>query len=215
MMTSQTDKDTRFWDKAAPKYAASAIADLAGFERSIARVKDYLSPQSQVLELGCGTGTLALALATTGASITATDISPQMIEIAKEKAKNQGVSNVDFQVARADQSTFDGQNFDVALAFNLLHLVEDTAVTLQRLHASLKPEGLMISKTPNLGAMNPLIRWVFVPVLQAVGKAPSVHSYAIGDVEQAIEQAGFDIIATESHASKGKDIRPFLVARKR
>ncbi len=58
-----TQNDAKFWDRAAPKYAASKIADTGGYERSLERMRALLNPDFTVLELGCGTGSTALRLA--------------------------------------------------------------------------------------------------------------------------------------------------------
>lgn len=57
-----SEKDVRFWDKAARKYAAFPIGDEAGFERTLARTRALITPNARVLELGCGTDTVALRL---------------------------------------------------------------------------------------------------------------------------------------------------------
>jgi SAM-dependent methyltransferase len=104
--------------------------------------------------------------------------------------------------------------FDVALGFNVLHLVTPREATLRGVHRLLKPGGLFISKTPCLKEMNPFIR-LAVPVMQALGKAPYVAFLSSEGLEREIGAAGFEIIERARHASRGKDTRPFLVARKR
>ena len=66
--------DAQFWDGAASKYAKSKIGDEAGYQRTLERTKEFLTPQSRVMELGCGTGTTALRLAPHTGSYLATDI---------------------------------------------------------------------------------------------------------------------------------------------
>ena len=78
-------RSTRFWDKAARKYASSPIADLPGYERTLQRVRHWLQPSDRVLELGCGTATTALRLAPATAHYTATDLSAAMMDIARQK----------------------------------------------------------------------------------------------------------------------------------
>jgi len=70
-----------------------------------------------------------------------------------------------------------------------------------------------ISKTPCLKEMTPLVR-IAIPVMQLFGKAPYVSVLDAAELEREIVDAGFEIIARERHASRGKDSRPFLVARK-
>jgi ubiquinone/menaquinone biosynthesis C-methylase UbiE len=206
---SSSTKDARFWDRAARKYAASPIADLEGYEHT----RRYLGSDKNVFEFGCGTGTTALKLASYAARILATDISNEMIAIARAKAEAEGVRNVEFEAATPDAGRWPAESFDVALGFNILHLVEARASALNGVRGLLKPGGLFISKTPCLKEMNPLIR-LAVPVMQFFGRAPYVAFLSAQELEKEIEAAGFAIIERARHASRGKDSRPFLVARK-
>ena len=87
--------EARFWDRAARKYAAAPISDTAGYERTLTCTREYLKPGDHALEFGCGTGTTALKLAPSVARYVATDISPEMIAIAREKAGKEGVDNAE------------------------------------------------------------------------------------------------------------------------
>jgi ubiquinone/menaquinone biosynthesis C-methylase UbiE len=206
--------DARFWDRIARKYAAGPIADMAGYERTLARTRDYLTGHEMAFEFGCGTGTTALRLAPSVARMVATDISSRMIEIAREKAKAEGCTNVTFEVATPDAAPWPDGSFDVAFGFNVLHLVAAREAALKGIHRLLKPGGLFISKTPCLGEMNPLIR-LAVPLMQLIGKAPYVTSFSAAELEREIAAAGFEIVERARHASRGKDARPFFVARRR
>lgn len=207
-------KDARFWDRSARKYAASGISDMAGYERTLARTRHYLRGDEAALEFGCGTGTTALKLAPFLGHILATDISGGMIAIARERAAAEGRANAEFEVAIPDAAPWPDASFDVALGFNLLHLVANRDATLNGIHRLLKPSGVFISKTPCLKEMNPLIR-VAVPVMQLIGKAPYVASFSVEELERDMAAAGFEIVERAYHASRGRDARPFLVARKR
>jgi ubiquinone/menaquinone biosynthesis C-methylase UbiE len=206
--------DQRFWDRAARKYAADPIADMAGYERSLEHTRRHLKSTDSVFEFGCGTGTTALHLAPSAASYVATDLSGEMIAIAREKARAAGCANVTFEVATADAAPWSDESFDVALAFNVLHLVADHERALRGVARLLKPGGVFISKTPCLKEMNFAIRLV-VPLMQAIGMAPYVSFFSADELEQEIASNGFDIIERAWHGSRGKDVRPFFVARKR
>jgi ubiquinone/menaquinone biosynthesis C-methylase UbiE len=206
--------DARFWDRIASKYAADPVSDMEGYERSLDRTRDHLQGDETAFEFGCGTGTTALKLAPSLRRIVATDISPEMIAIARDKAASQGCANAEFQVGTPDVAPWPDASFDVALGFNVLHLVAARQAALRGVHRLLKPGGLFISKTPCLKEMNPAIR-LAIPVMQLVGKAPFVTAFSGEELEQEIGAAGFDIVARERHATSGKDPRPFLVARKR
>src|SRR6188768_2480172 len=88
---------SRFWDRRAASYAKKPVPDEDAYARTLERVRAYLSPSASVLELGCGTGTTALALAPSARDILATDYSAEMIGIATAKAGAAGVTNVRFR----------------------------------------------------------------------------------------------------------------------
>jgi ubiquinone/menaquinone biosynthesis C-methylase UbiE len=206
---------TRFWDKLARKYAAAPIADMAGYERTLARTRDLLAPSQRVLEIGCGTGTTALRLGPCYGHLVATDVSPEMIAIAREKLAAAPQPNLEFQVADADAPVFGQARYDAVLAFNVLHLVSDLDAALTSVLSALAPGGLFISKTPCIVDMGPLVARVLLPVMRLFRKAPPVLCFRAADLEAALTRHGLEILAVERHGSKGKDARPFIVARKR
>ncbi|MEZ5960909.1 MAG: class I SAM-dependent methyltransferase [Hyphomonadaceae bacterium] len=206
--------NARFWDRAARKYAKSPIADMEGYERTLNHARRLLKDTDVAIELGCGTGTTALKLAPSVARLVATDISAEMIAIAREKAAAENCANVEFAVATPDAAPYPDASFDAAMAFNLLHLIEDRAATLRGVHRLLKPGGLFISKTPALTEIGFAIR-LLVPLMQAVGKAPYVGFFSAEELEREITEAGFEVIERARHGSGKKDMRTYLVARKR
>ncbi len=203
--------EAKFWDGIAPKYAKSPIRNMTAYEATLARVAARLRPDDTVLEMGCGTGTTALKLAGSVARYTGTDVSPKMIEIAREK-KRQGVfDNLDFTTAPANETRFEKGTFDALLAFNLLHLIEDLDDALTRAHDLLKHGGLFISKTPCLGVMGLHIR-LAVPVMRFFGKAPFVEFLRPDGLEDTIRGHGFELVETRSF--EGSPHSWYVVARK-
>lgn len=49
-------RSTRFWDRIAARYARKPVADEAAYQKKLAVTREYLRPDMEVLELGCGTG---------------------------------------------------------------------------------------------------------------------------------------------------------------
>lgn len=205
--------NAEFWNRIARKYATDAIADQAGYERTITRVRGLLGPDDQVLELGCGTGSTALLLAGGTRSYLATDFSAEMIAIAAEKLAASPVSQLSFQVATAEDVVGKVSPFDAVLGFNYLHLVDDLPATLAAIRDLLAPGGLLITKTACLRDMNPLIR-LAIPLMQLIGKAPHVNVFSATTLEETIGAVGFEIVVREYHGSGRKDARLVIVSRK-
>mgnify|MGYP001821693606 CR=1 FL=1 len=203
-----------FWDNAAEKYAKSPIGDVESYNYTLGRTRSYLSPTDKVLEVGCGTGSTALLLAADVEQIVASDISSNMIRIATGKAKDQGVTNVRFIAAELSDPAIDDGPYDAVLALNLLHLIEDTASAVRRVHGLLKPGGVFISKTvckPGKGA--PLKYRLFpilVPIMQLFGKAPYVNFMSVSELEALVTSQGFKIIESGDHPVPSR----YIVARK-
>jgi arsenite methyltransferase len=119
--------DAAFWDAIAEKYSRQPVANPEAFERKIAITKSLIQPQDVVLDIGCGTGSLALRLAPCAASVHGLDISGEMIRIARGKAEAQQVANVQFHVGALDDGfvQFEPGSLDMVCAYSLLRLVED------------------------------------------------------------------------------------------
>jgi len=218
MNTSQSpsvNPDARFWDRMARRYARSRIGDMAGYERTLDRTRELLTEDQDVLELGCGTGTTALQLAPAAGSYLATDLSSEMIAIANEKLAADPRPKLRFQAATAESVVPPDGGFDAVLGYNYLHLVEDLDRTLASIHSLLRPDGLFISKTPSLLALNRLVR-LAIPLMRLVRFAPSNLRYFDDEsLLAAMRRAGFEIEVVERHGSnRKKDYRQFIVARR-
>jgi arsenite methyltransferase len=204
--------DATFWNHLAEKYAAQPVANPTAFERKKAITREHLGPDSTVLELGCGTGSLALQMAPFAGHIHALDISAEMLRIACDKQQAQGVSNVTFHQGTLDgPSPFPREHFDSIWAYSILHLVPDRRHVLHVLFDLLKPGGSFIASNVCLGD-----DWVpYRPVLTVMrwfGKAPFVHVYGRETLFDELHEAGF-VDGTERDVGAEKTIA-FVVAKK-
>jgi len=205
---------TRFWDRAAEKYAASPIKDMPAYEYTLDRTRSYLKSTDRVLELGCGTGSTGLLLAGAVAHYHGTDISPEMIRIARDKAASDNVDNITFSAATAEDGITEAGPVDVVLALNLLHLLRDVEDVFDAIHAVLPQGGYFISKTvclaePSIGLRRFAFR-AMIPLMRLVRLAPFVRSFRFDGLEKSIEAAGFEVIET----STGPVMSRYIVARK-
>jgi ubiquinone/menaquinone biosynthesis C-methylase UbiE len=105
-----------------------------------------IQPGDQVLDVGCGIGLQALAmakLATTAGKVVGTDISTVMIDIAKSRTANSGLP-LDFLVADAASQPFPNQSFDCVRTERVLMYVPDTQQTINEFKRLLKPGGRLV-----------------------------------------------------------------------
>jgi SAM-dependent methyltransferase len=207
----ETAANARFWDRNARKYAADPIKDLPGYERTVERARSLLRSTDRVLELGCGTGSTALKLARSVSHLVGTDLSPEMVAIAREKAAN--CTNVEFDVSPAEHAPGEPESYDAVLAFNVLHLILHRESVLNHVGRLLRPGGLFITKTPCMLEMNSIFR-IVVPIMRWVGLAPEVAFFTSAELESEMVAAGLSILERARHGSEGNDARVFLVARK-
>jgi ubiquinone/menaquinone biosynthesis C-methylase UbiE len=202
----------RFWDRVARKYAARPVGDPEAYHATLERTKAHLKADQRVLEVGCGTGTTALILAPATGHLTATDVSGEMIAIAREKLSAGDPGNVAFEQAELTPSGLPAGPFDAVLAFNLLHLVEDLPAALQALRGRLVPGGLLISKTVCLGGWRALLLWPLIAAMRLLGKAPHVAFLKPAEMDRMVAGAGFEIIETGFYPVRSAS--RFIVARK-
>ncbi|MCK6691011.1 MAG: class I SAM-dependent methyltransferase [Thermoanaerobaculia bacterium] len=95
-----------------------------------------------ILDAACGPGKYAEILLAQGATVTGFDISPRMIELAKERNRDAGVFFV-HDLAQPLDMLAPG-SFDVVLCALAMHYVEDWGPTIREFHRVLKPEGCLV-----------------------------------------------------------------------
>jgi len=98
----------------------------------------------KALEIATGTELIAVNVANSVESITATDFSPKMIETAKKK---RAPDNVHFSVEDATALSFPDHIFDAVIISNALHIMPDPVAVLKSIRRVLKPSGLLIAPT--------------------------------------------------------------------
>jgi len=201
----------KFWDRIALRYSKQPISDPQSYEKKLATTQSHMHPNMKVLELGCGTGSTAIIHAPHVTEIVATDVSSRMISIGREKAKNEGINNINFINTSVEDFDATEGSFDMVLALNLIHLLSDRQAALSKIYRLLKPGGIFISSTVclsnKLWFLRPMI-WV----MQCFGKAPYVTFLNDANVLKEIEAVGFDAL---DHWTHGNSNSLFLVAKKR
>jgi len=196
-----------FWNRIAEKYAASPISDEAAYQRKLALTRARMTPETEALEFGCGTGGTARLHAPHVRSYRATDFSPAMIEIAK--GKGPVPDNLTFEVACFDDMPLDVDSLDMVLGLSILHLVPDPDATIAKAFRVLRPGGYFVTSTACLGHMWPLK--LLVPLGKALGRLPHLCFFSADALRDKMRAAGFEI---EEDWQPKKGAALFLIAKK-
>jgi SAM-dependent methyltransferase len=138
-------------DNAQHQFLAKFLEDVAvlpvvadGFELQL-RLLD-IKPGNHVLDVGCGIGIQALAmakLATRSGKVVGTDISTVMIDIAKSKTASSGLP-LEFLTADAASQPFPDQSFDGVRTERVLMYVPDSQQAIREFKRLLKPGGRLV-----------------------------------------------------------------------
>lgn len=157
------------------------------WKRRVQMLIGHLRPGMKVLELGCGTAYFTKELALTGASISAIDISPDLLAEARH---NCPASNVTFEVQNAYQLSYSDASFDSVVGSSVLHHLEINEA-LRQIHRVLRPGGIICFTEPNM--LNPQIAvQKNVPaVKKRLGDSPDETAFFRWPLRRLLERVGF------------------------
>ncbi|MBD2232905.1 class I SAM-dependent methyltransferase [Phormidium tenue] len=158
-MQSRSDRERQHFDQLAEELGSvwwgsvTKAGQLRIDERAdLAIQHGRLAPGKRVLEPGSGNGEFTLRLAQSGADITAVEISPRQVDIAKNRLAS--FPNVTTIVGDVTQLPFSDGSFDAVVGNAVLHHF-DLTTTLPELYRVLKPGGHFFFTEPNM--LNPQI----------------------------------------------------------
>lgn len=161
-----------------------------------------------IVEIGCGTGTLTEMLVNDwpGASITALDIAPAMIEAAEQRVKasdESGCSSSRVRFLHADVEKWapdaPAESFDFIVANACFQWLSRPSETLENLRRLLRPNGLLVFTTFGPDTFRELHE-AFDAVYRASGIEPQRHGLSFQSPTEwhsLLEEAGFSTIQFE------------------
>jgi 2-polyprenyl-3-methyl-5-hydroxy-6-metoxy-1,4-benzoquinol methylase len=192
--TNTSNKSEKFWDRTADYYDKEEKKDELTYLKFIEKAKKYLNESDIVLDFGCGTGLLCNEIADDVEMIYAIDISSKMIDIARSKASQRKIQNINYIYTSIFDERLEGDSFDVIIVFNVLHLLEDSQEVIQRINDLLKPGGYIISATPCMGE-KPLLSSLF-SIGSKIGVTPEIKSFKTDELYNLFIKGNFEIIET-------------------
>ena len=130
------NKAEKFFDRVSsrskpePNQTASNIIKLTN---------EYLQKDNYILDFGCGAGAITNKFTKSVQAIEAIDISSGMIELAQKRAEENAIANINYrQISIFDKHLREG-TFDVILAFNVLHYINDMPSLIKRIRIRVTP----------------------------------------------------------------------------
>ncbi len=107
----------------------------------------YLTTNKDILDIGCGVGTLSLYCAKKSKKVLGIDISKNAISIANNSVKYLKLKNVNFETVDFPQNAPKG-TYDLILCSEVLEHLPDDSLALKKIFNLLKPNGIAIISTP-------------------------------------------------------------------
>lgn len=137
-----------YWDAVADTFddeADHGLRDLQVRAAWAGRLRSWMpDPPADVLDLGCGTGSLSLLLAELGHRPVGVDLSPRMAEAARRKLTAAGFPSTVLTGDASDPPAAAGRSFDVVLARHLLWTLPAPERALRTWMGLLRPHGRLV-----------------------------------------------------------------------
>ncbi|MFQ5846676.1 MAG: corrinoid protein-associated methyltransferase CpaM [Candidatus Methylomirabilales bacterium] len=183
------------------------LLTLGCLDRAYDRLASHVEDGQQVMDLGCGTGALALRAARRGGKVKAIDINARMLEIAAQRAREAGLAEsvtfVEMGVAELDGEK--AEKYDAVMSgLCFSELSEDErAYTLRQVGRILRPGGLL------LVADEVKPRTLAARVVQSLARTPLVvlaylitqqTTHPIAELPKRLTEAGLTILSVKSGA---------------
>ncbi|PCJ87761.1 MAG: hypothetical protein COA57_04190 [Flavobacteriales bacterium] len=140
----------------------------------------------QLLEIGCGTGLFTEKVSkATSASITAIDISDDLLEVARKK-----LPEVSFKIDDAMNLSFADESFNGVYGSSILHHL-DMEKAIEEIYRVLKPEGRMVFAEPNM--LNPqIMAQKNIPFIKKMmHESPDETAIVRWKMKKQLEKTGF------------------------
>ncbi|HEX5046169.1 MAG TPA: class I SAM-dependent methyltransferase [Gammaproteobacteria bacterium] len=181
------------FDSQARQYLTSAVHSAGpDLERARELVRASLPPRAAIVDVGCGAGHLAFALAPHVARVAAVDPSPGMRAIVESAARERGLANVTPHAAEAAALPFESAVFCAAASRYSAHHWRDVPAALRELRRVLKPGGYLLM-IDALGDDSPLVD-THLQALELLRDPSHVRDLTAAQWRAALADAGFAAI---------------------
>jgi len=182
------EESKSYFDRVAATFGEQGLPGRTweGFARGTLR----LLPRARYVDLGVGDGLMTLLLAEVAESVTAVDLSAEMLSQLRARATRRGIENVETVEGPIEDLPLPAASFDVAVLSQALHHADSPEKALREAHRVLAPGGRVLV----LDLLAHGEEWV----------REQLHDRHLGFTEAALEElllgAGFDPVSVERAA---------------
>lgn len=173
----------------AANYRTSAV-HAAGADLQQMLVSARISPDSLVLDAGCGAGHTAMAFAPRAREVIAYDLTPSMLEQVEQLADERGVKNVSTQEGDVENLPFEDASFDLVVTRYSSHHWLHPEKALKEFRRVLKPDGQFI--VSDIMASDNYAEDTFLQTLELLRDPSHVRDYSIAEWGRFLSDAQFD-----------------------
>jgi ubiquinone/menaquinone biosynthesis C-methylase UbiE len=194
-MDNRQNRERRFWDRFA-NYYDSFINKVfrKTYKGILENIESDLNLNRNVLEIGTGTGIIPFSIYSKVSSITATDISPEMVRVANQRLIKSEIKNIDFQIQDSYNLTFPDKSFDIVIASNLLHILYEPEKPINEVKRVLKDNGVFIA--PTICAGENTKSKIIAAVIGSLSGFKVVNKWSINEFKNMLTNNGFIITKT-------------------
>lgn len=192
-MKSHDDQVNQQFGPAASAYLTSATHAQGADLEKLARILNGKSTAS-VLDLGCGAGHVSFAVAAHAGTVTAYDLSDDMLAVVAAEASRRGLTNIETRRGIAEALPFPDGSFDYVLTRFSAHHWNDLPQAMAEMRRVLKDDGHVIV-IDVIAPASPLMD-THLQSLELLRDVSHVRNYSVAEWTRCLTDAGLQIDAS-------------------
>ena len=187
-MRDVKDQVQRRFAKVAANYRLSQV-HAAGPDLDLMVQSAALAPDSLVLDAGCGAGHTSLAFAGRAKQVIACDFTPAMLDQVQQLARENGIGNIQTQLADVDCLPFPADSFDLVATRYSAHHWQHPERALAQFRRLLNSGGALLIS--DIMAHEAYAQDTFLQTMELLRDGSHVRDYRVSEWRAMLAQAGF------------------------